>query len=181
MPTIKEPTITDPLLQETATSFEQLADAAFNEAQTASQKIEVLNSLFASLKTYTKDWKSHNPASLLLDNQGCPDGWDACPDGSCVPPGAGCGRELNFSQNELILLPNDTKAETLTIDQAKQLLSSYITHAASSYFANAQTEEMKQQTRLLLEVAMLDFKASVAPQAPELDLVGMDLEAGTPA
>ncbi|HMV47217.1 MAG TPA: hypothetical protein PKD31_05640, partial [Blastocatellia bacterium] len=85
------PTITDPVLLETATSFEQLADEAFIATQDDDQKIELLNALFTSLKAYSRAWKSRVSAANSLNGPGCPDGWDSCPDGSCVPSGAGCG------------------------------------------------------------------------------------------
>ncbi len=169
------PTITDPVLLETANSFEQLADEAFSNTSADDQKIELLNALFASLKAYSRAWKSRVASANLLDGPGCPDGWDACPDGSCVPSGAGCGESLNFVDGKLILKQESKAIEGqvepgvgengLEFDDAKKFLTGYITEAASTYFDLAQTEELKQQTRLLLEVAMLDFKSFVAAKA----------------
>lgn len=139
-------------------------DKAFANAKDEEQQKFVLDSLFLAMKGYSRTWKSNIPDAEKMLNDGCPPGWDSCPDGSCVPQGAGCGSGLNFVGNEVIIQNKNPKGETrLSLEQAKSMLSSYITAAAQDYFERSQTAELQQMTPMLLGVARLDFKNRVAP------------------
>lgn len=120
------PVITDPELNQIATSFQQLAVDSFGNASEDTQQ-ELLNRLNSTLRDFTRDWRAES-------GQGCPDGWDECPDGSCVPAGSGCSEILDL-----------------------QAVNAYIRAAASVYFENAQSEEMKERTRELLNEARQRF------------------------
>ncbi len=156
------PEITDVTLSSTAGSIQQELDEAFDKAPDNSSKIQLLQALYLSLNRFSREWKSNIPnPELLLGNQGCPDGWESCPDGSCVPPGVGCGGGLNFDKDDnLILLSKNKNGEVeeirQTIDEAKSFLSSYLKDAVSAYFA-ATPESAKQTTRDLLDKVRSDF------------------------
>lgn len=153
------PEISDVTLKSTAGSIQQSVDEAFDKAHDNESKIQVLQSFYLSMNRFSRDWKSHIPNAASMENQGCPPGWDPCPDGSCVPPGAGCGGGLNFVDGNLII---SGKEETrLTIDDAKKFLSGYLEAAASTYFEASPNSEVQQITRNLLDVARLDFSNSV--------------------
>lgn len=159
------PEISDVTLKSTAGSIQQGVDEAFDKAPDNESKIQVLQSFFLSLNRFSRDWKSHIPNAASMDNQGCPDGWEPCPDGSCVPLGVGCGGGLNFVGDNLILTSKNENGEEketpLTIDDAKKFLSGYLENAASTYFEASPNSEVKQITRNLLDVARLDFSNSV--------------------
>ena len=150
----------------------QIADAAellqlsvndvFDKAETDERKIEVLNTLFLSMKSFSRDWKSHLSSQASPENPDCPDGWVRCPDGSCVPEGAGCGESLNFVNNELML---SNRATAMSIAEARDFLVAYINAAATTYFDQAKNVEEQLITTRLLEVARLDFKGRIAPKA----------------
>lgn len=154
------PEISDVTLKSTAGSIQQSVDEAFDKAPDSESKIQVLQSFYLSLNRFSRDWKSHIPNAASMKNQGCPDGWEPCPDGSCVPPGVGCGGGgLNFVDGNLIL--NGETEIRLTIDDAKKFLSGYLEDAASTYFNASPNSEVQQITRNLLDVVRLDFSNSV--------------------
>lgn len=162
------PEITDLLLANTADSFQQSVDDAFNQAPDNGSKIAVLKNFYDSLNRFSREWKSNIPNAATMANEGCPAGWNPCPDGSCVPPGVDCGGGLNFANDTLILNNQgiadnqDSDLETqLTIDQAKDFLSAYLKHAASTYFEAASGTELKQKTRELLDEALSKFRDSL--------------------
>lgn len=142
--------ITDPQLKETASSFRALTDDLFNAAQDDDRKREVIQQLFATMKSFTREFTSLIPNRGPANNFGCPDGWVHCPnDGSCVPRGTGCGESFDF------------EAQRLTIAVAKEWLNSWIDSAASVYFAAAVDDTMRQRTRELLAEAEQQFAARV--------------------
>ncbi len=141
------PTITDSQLKASVESFQQVSSDLFNSLG-ENRKEEVLNQLFSSLREYTRDWRE-------LTGLGCPEGWDQCPDGSCVPAGTGCSSNLNLAKFAV------DDSEVPAVDQAAKALNLYIEDLASSYFNLVESDELKEKTRDMLDETLQKFIASV--------------------
>lgn len=120
--------ITDPELRVIATSFQMVANSAFNSAENETAKAEIVKLLNDAMRNYTREWRAESKL-------GCPPGWTECPDGSCAPDSSGCGREMSFKE-----------------------VNAYIAEAAGAYFASAQNETMQVRTRELLQDARQSFE-----------------------
>lgn len=121
--------ITDPELKEITESFQQLANNAFNDTTDEAAQEQVVKLLNEAMRNYTKEWR-------VESGFGCPDGWTACPDGSCVPDGTACGELMSF-----------------------KAVNAYIENAAEFYFASAGTDALQARTRELLQEARETFEA----------------------
>ncbi len=134
--------ITDEKLKATTESFQKLATDLFEGADDA-RKEELLNQLFSSLRGFSRAWRAET-------GFGCPAGWTECPDGSCVPPDAGCGGSLDFAK----------LGETR--EDAFKVLNAYIEELASSYFAMLKSDtEAQEKTRSLFQETLQKFVSSV--------------------
>lgn len=120
--------INDSELKVIATSFQLVANGAFNSVADETAQAEVVKLLNEAMRNYTREWRAES-------GFGCPDGWRECPDGSCVPDDSSCGELLSFKQ-----------------------VIAYIAHAAEFYFASAGNEAMQARTRELLQEARQSFE-----------------------
>lgn len=130
--------ITDPELKEVVESFQLLATNTLNRTADEAEQEQVVKALNAAMRNYTKEWRTES-------GFGCPDGWTACPDGSCVPDGTGCNELMSFKE-----------------------VNAYIANAAEFYFANAGTEALQVRTRELLQAAREDFGAQFQVEVQDL-------------
>lgn len=120
--------INDSELKVIASSFQLVANGAFNSVADETAQAEVVKLLNEAMRNYTREWRAESGFD-------CPEGWTACPDGSCVPDGTSCGEMLSF-----------------------KAVNAYIAHAAEFYFASAENEAMQARTRELLQEARQSFE-----------------------
>lgn len=123
--------ITDPELLVITRSFQIFARSAFKNAANEEAQAQVVQLLNEAMRDYTRQWR-------VESEMGCPDGWVACPDGSCVPDGSSCGVPMSF-----------------------QAVTAYIAEAAEFYFGSASTEALQSRTRELLQKARQTFESRV--------------------